>query len=591
MILGNHDAFGRFLRSFQGTEIPETEKIFVHTDRSIYIAGDYIFFKVYVVDEVTLKPTNMSKIAYLSLCNENNNVIFNIRVDLVNGTGYSSIYLPDTLSTGYYQLKSFTNFMRNGKESSFFTSEVFIANQFDKDLDKLMRTNSNSPSSLNSSKPALQDSKFMQILPGKTSYTNREKISIQLRLTGMDTSEITNLSVSVFQQPPENIPNISITDCFLNGIIHSSLTGGDSMVRNGNFSHRSKVTCDYFPETKGQILQGSLSDAANGSKIISTRVFLSALDTLTNLKYTYSDTNGIFRFLLESYYDNKILNLKTVPSDPNQKVILHIDNKFSYTSSFIPVFCTNPYELKEFIHNCQNITEIHKAYQTKLYSIDSMGTRKVNEKISFPIVYRTVTQTFYPADYVPMPDFDYIAREIIPFLSVTKNEGKYECRFSDFLFNRHFEGQPLVFLDGILVDDINSIIFLGSEPISHIDCVSRSCELGDLYFDGVLSVFTKKKEILHVNEPNCLTVLSDASLPPTKFLGSDYSVPKISVLPDYRNVLYWNPNINAYGNSNNGISFFASDQIGRYIIQVEGITSDGKPISASAYIDIKSSVK
>ena len=52
------------------------EKIFVHTDKDFYVAGEILWFKLYNVDAVSLKPLDLSKVAYVEIVNANQKPVF-----------------------------------------------------------------------------------------------------------------------------------------------------------------------------------------------------------------------------------------------------------------------------------------------------------------------------------------------------------------------------------------------------------------------------------------------------------------------------------------------------------------------------------
>ena len=47
-------------------------------------------------------------------------------------------------------------------------------------------------------------------------------------------------------------------------------------------------------------------------------------------------------------------------------------------------------------------------------------------------------------------------------------------------------------------------------------------------------------------------------------------------IPDFRNTLYWNPDMHTDKTGKSGVEFYSSDESAEYTITVEGITSDGK---------------
>src|SRR3954469_18427652 len=51
------------------------EKVYVRTDRSGYITGELMWFKVYCVDGYKSKPLDVSKVVYVELLGEANEVV------------------------------------------------------------------------------------------------------------------------------------------------------------------------------------------------------------------------------------------------------------------------------------------------------------------------------------------------------------------------------------------------------------------------------------------------------------------------------------------------------------------------------------
>jgi hypothetical protein len=47
-------------------------------------------------------------------------------------------------------------------------------------------------------------------------------------------------------------------------------------------------------------------------------------------------------------------------------------------------------------------------------------------------------------------------------------------------------------------------------------------------------------------------------------------------MADYRNLLYWNPIIKPGNSKSSNLRFYTSDDSGKYLIVIEGITSKGE---------------
>jgi hypothetical protein len=51
---------------------------------------------------------------------------------------------------------------------------------------------------------------------------------------------------------------------------------------------------------------------------------------------------------------------------------------------------------------------------------------------------------------------------------------------------------------------------------------------------------------------------------------------KSSPIPDFRNTLYWNPDLHTREDGNTSFEFYTADETGEYVVFVEGITPEGK---------------
>jgi len=104
------------------------EEVYVHTDRGEYIAGEVIWFKIYLFDRQTSKLAAESSIAYFEILNPENRPVVQKRIKLVNGSGQGHVALPDTISSGNYTMRTYTNWMRNFMPDNCFIKTITIHN-------------------------------------------------------------------------------------------------------------------------------------------------------------------------------------------------------------------------------------------------------------------------------------------------------------------------------------------------------------------------------------------------------------------------------------------------------------------------------
>ncbi|MFT3825767.1 MAG: hypothetical protein QM731_17740 [Chitinophagaceae bacterium] len=104
------------------------EKIYVHTDKNFYLAGEILWWKLYYVDGVFHKPIDVSKVAYVEILDAKNKPVMQAKAALLKGDGNGSFYLPVSLSSGTYTLRAYTNWMKNFGADYFFEKNITIVN-------------------------------------------------------------------------------------------------------------------------------------------------------------------------------------------------------------------------------------------------------------------------------------------------------------------------------------------------------------------------------------------------------------------------------------------------------------------------------
>ncbi|NCD70046.1 hypothetical protein [Mucilaginibacter agri] len=104
------------------------EKLFVHTDKSFYITGEILWFKIYNTDAMENKPLDVSKVAYVEILDRQQNAVAQAKVKLDKSSGSGSLSIPITLSDGNYKLRAYTSWMKNFGPDFFFEKTLTIIN-------------------------------------------------------------------------------------------------------------------------------------------------------------------------------------------------------------------------------------------------------------------------------------------------------------------------------------------------------------------------------------------------------------------------------------------------------------------------------
>jgi len=535
---------------------PET--IYLHTDRTVYVAGESIRYKLYVLDGVTQKLSYNSKVGYIEIRAAYQLPAIQCRVKIDAGISNGSILLPDTLTSGVYQLVAFTSFMKNYNESGFFRNEIVVINSFDKDMNfKLLYPDYK----------IVSDSidKPFNIIPNKKIYNTREKVSVRIDKTGINA----NLSVSVFENPRIQTSCNSITE-----LMHKAAIQHLDMLVNKK----------YVPEQNGKILRGSVLDSITGQPVANATVLLSCIDSVPNLQVAKTNSEGLFQLLLNEYYEGKelFLTIRDMPSTQHWKI--EREDEFSLSEKWNPTFKYDTGIYNSFFVKSENIAYINQNYPAE----QEYGSPELSGKKAYlPQLYYCSVNPVILSDYTPLNDFKEIVRELFPQVRITKENGNYRVSVLNGSQKMFSDAEIAIFLDGVYVDDLNKIMGLGSEQIKKIEILNTERIFGNLVYKGVISIISKSSVMVKTTPSSwSLRFRND------RFNGSDNYVEENpdsihdKRTPYFRQLLYWNPNLALKEGESTGFDFITSDNEGNFLIKVEGISDDGRPLSFTSEIQV-----
>lgn len=102
------------------------EKIHVTTDRASYLAGDTIWMRIHIVDDLTGLPVAWSKYAYAELKDPFDSVAARVRIAERDGAYHGYIPLDPRMPDGDYTLAAHTLFMDNAGEEYHFSKPIAV---------------------------------------------------------------------------------------------------------------------------------------------------------------------------------------------------------------------------------------------------------------------------------------------------------------------------------------------------------------------------------------------------------------------------------------------------------------------------------
>ncbi len=104
------------------------EKVYLHTDKPYYNAGEDIWFKAYVVNASTHLPDTKSKFVYVELINAFDSVLMRVKIRK-DSLGFSGcLKINSEIDPGEYVLRAYTYWMQNAGSDFFFKKQILIGN-------------------------------------------------------------------------------------------------------------------------------------------------------------------------------------------------------------------------------------------------------------------------------------------------------------------------------------------------------------------------------------------------------------------------------------------------------------------------------
>jgi hypothetical protein len=110
------------------------EKIYIHFDKSIYAAGDSLWFKAYIVNAEGNQLSDLSKVLYVEFLDESDSLKQYLKLPIDAGLSWGKIIIPDTCKSGVYKIRAYTNWMRNFDADFYFNKTFSVGNALESQI-------------------------------------------------------------------------------------------------------------------------------------------------------------------------------------------------------------------------------------------------------------------------------------------------------------------------------------------------------------------------------------------------------------------------------------------------------------------------
>jgi len=556
-------------------QIPK-ETTFIQYNDGLLVAGEYLYYKMYCLNASNLTPSSVSKIGYVELIGPDKNSVFTHKIQLIDGVGQGDFFIPATITTGNYKLIGYTRWMENKTNQSYFASDITIVNPFQE---------LSTPSTKNPDLLKVIDTSSMK---EKMSTAKVEDIEIQLPKKTFQKRELVSLRVLISNKTSKGSYALSVRKIYSlsNVTRQSAFDFAVSDNRKVNFRKFMVNDTVSLPELRGELVSGKLISTRDGNPVADKDIILSIPGKPNVLRLTKTDESGVFYFLVDEPSRASKAIIQTL--GVNEEEIQTIPSKDSQVD--YSAFEFESLQLREAVNSVilerSTYGQIENAYREQKY--DSFITHDT----VLP-VYQNLTENYILDDYTRFRSLKETVVEVIPDLLLKKIKGiyKFQVRINDNFFVEKVKN-PLVIVDGVFLQDMDKLLNFDQKKIERISIGRNQYYIGPKMYQGIVEVATKKNDFWNTSNLKG-TSTYDINAPLTKklYYKQTYTTNKQSNegaqrIPDFRNQLVWEPNLELIGAESN-ITFYTSDNSGTYEIILEGFTNAGKAISANMYFTVE----
>lgn len=515
-------------------------QIHFQTDKTLYVSGENIQLKCVL----SPKQKQTKQIMFADICDETcllAAAIFISKNEQWNGV----ISIPDSTETGIYLLRAYIGTKKG--EPIIASQPISILNRFGKNEKNERKKNNKAYHALNQLNYNSNAGEWLKTysqtsncLPGDT------------------------MQFSIENQAKECTGGISFSVYKVNN--------WDKTGNKEQQDYPSYTPCNDIKIYEDYTVRGLLSHKQTNKTVNNEIVFLSFPDSIAQIQYDYTDSDGIFCFHFDNYFTKKTAIIQSQNKISPWQITLYPSQL--QPPGEIPFYLPNEVENSEFAQLAIQRANIQKAYYCEYIDEETAAKKQ------FPF-YGYAQNRIYPNQYIDLPNFKEIAWEILPQVKYRFYGDSVSLKLWNPQFSQFFNC-PMLLIDGVPFLSLESLNRIKSKDIKWIDIQAQNRCYGNLPIDGLMNIqtingdytiFELPENAIRINlDPNC----------PTKS--------KILKQSPFRDVLYWEPYISP-SHDRFIIQVPCSDETGKYVAIAQLYDHTGKLHRSVFQFEVKNNAK
>lgn len=535
------------------------EKVYLHTDKPYYYAGDQVFFKGYFAYGNPYLRDELSKVLHLEVISGERDMVIEKKFQIRDGIVVGDFYLPDSLSEEKYYIRAYTNWMRNYGPNQYFLQPISILDPYKRIApEETVTTWENQGAAMKSN---------------KTQFGPREKVTVTINVNnGKGQAIPATLSVGVWDAR-QVVPVKRTVE--MDNVL--DLQGVSEALGLDRFS---------YPIEKSLNISGSVTDDKGKGTSAAVTAFVNDFQGMIDLE---SGSDGNFAMEEMEFYgpmklafsasDKKGKPLKIDLASPlKAPIALPLD-------SYFPKFITlaKPVRIPEVEEEQPAAKQTNANTKPAIYG-----------NPDFVVTGETLTKTGNNSDLVSSLAGNVPSMRV----NLVGATGQQSIRIRGGAVSAGRSMEPLVMVNGAIMgaaggataaDNLRSI---NPFDIERVEVVTRMAPmLGDQGRNGIIAVYLKDNADMGMDglagQPGLKEFLVEGYQPTGTFIPVDYEQITEPVEKDDRQTLYWNPFLISDEKGMVTFSFYSNDSEGPVVVEVRGLGIDGEVIVGTFFLNQK----
>lgn len=534
------------------------ERIYVSTDREVYLAGDAVWCSLSCLDG-NGRFSDESAVSYVELVSQDGTAC-TAKIGLLGGRGAGSFRIPVTAPTGTYRLIAYTA-VNAAEEGTPWLAGSRLLTIF----------NSTSRARVADGVEIVPEERYEELRRTPLPAEGALEISTRIRvpkgtpavLNLHNGGETASISLSVFHEDDLLPADRENTPARFLGTLPAS----------------ASLKRPVSVERDGEVVTARLRGTVRKGEDDVSFATLSVAGSPSDLYFGRSEEDDRIRFFTSNIYGDREIVCEVTQLD-RQEGYIDFESPFLFPETGpLPKLTLDPTQRPDL--NARKAA----LRAEKSRRIDTLTTYMTHREdlllASIPV------RRYHLDDYTRFHSVKEILVEIIPELRLRTDHGvpSFILTYSDVLGQKSDRTDNIaVMMDGVLLSDLNLLLDFDAMLLEDIDIYDQALVCGKTPLHGIVNFITKKNYVTALHFPANVRVVD--------FQGVAYPVAYSGAVPegegqDLRQLLYWHPILNLEAGSDYRIEFTTPGYAGRFRVVAEGFAADGSPISRAFTFEVE----